>query len=174
MRNNEEALRVLSRRAKVARLVLAGITNQFEIAERLGLEKFSGQRTVSRDLAAVREAWKAAAVQALDEAKGRELAKLEAIEAEYWAAWERSKAPRESTRTRRRAGGERTTDEAEVRKEQRDGNPRFLMGAERCVRLRCQILGILEPEGSGNTTVVTVVGGIDLQGTCPADHVLDR
>jgi hypothetical protein len=162
-RTNEEALRVLSRRAKVARLVLTGVTNQYEIAERLGLDRIKGQPTVSRDLAAIKAEWKLAAVQALDEAKGREIARLEAVEAELWAAWERSKEERQSTRTRRRAGGQQMTDEAEVSREKRDGNPKFLDAILRCIELRCRILGILQQEAIGSTTVVTVVGGVDLQ-----------
>jgi hypothetical protein len=51
-RTSKAALRVLSRRKKVADLVVRGVTNQYEIAIRLGMESGAGQRMVSRDLAA--------------------------------------------------------------------------------------------------------------------------
>lgn len=166
-RTTEEALRVASRRAKVARLVLTGTTNQYEIAERLGMDPVKGQPQISRDISTIEAAWKASAIRDLDEAKGKELERLDVLESEYWAAWERSK--RQRTRRRERASERPGKDGAtyhetyaEQTKEKRDGNPKFLDGVEKCIKLRCQILSILQPEGTGATTVVTVVGGIDL------------
>src|SRR5262245_22827380 len=144
-KSHAEEVRIYSRRSKVAALLLRGVTTQFEICERLGMEP--GQRsTISRDVKAIKLEWRASAVRDFDQAKGRELAKLDALEKEYWEAWERSKAEKQSTRTRRRTrpagGGTATDDEAEVRKEHRDGNPAFLEGALRCVDKRCEILGL--------------------------------
>jgi hypothetical protein len=45
-------------------------------------------RIVAHDQAALLKGWRAAAVRDLDEAKGRELTRLDLMEAEAWAAWE--------------------------------------------------------------------------------------
>jgi hypothetical protein len=138
-RSSAEALRMASRRSKVAALVLQGVTNQFEIANKIGLGD-EGQSTVSRDLKAIKAEWRQSTLVDWNEAKGKELARLDRVEAEYWAAWERSKIEKESTRTKRRTGGESPSDEAEVKKEKRDGDPRFLEGILGCIAQRCRLL----------------------------------
>jgi hypothetical protein len=159
-RSTAEEIRILSRRSKVARLILQGITNQYEICQQLGMEP--GQRTtISRDISAIKDEWRASAVRDWDEAKGKELARLELLEAEAWAAWERSKAERTSSRTRRMerpgpaaepgsgngtAGATRLESAlAELKKEQRDGSQAFLLVALKCVSERCKILGLHAP-----------------------------
>lgn len=132
---------MLSRRTKVAALALRGITNQFDICERLGMDR-SQNSTISRDLKAIREEWKQSAVRDFDEAKGKELARLDAVEREAWEAWERSKVQRETTRTKRRTG-DTLSDEAELKKESRDGDPRFLAMVIDCVDKRCELLGLV-------------------------------
>jgi hypothetical protein len=52
---------------------------------------------------------------------------------------------KQHTRSRKRTG-RNGSDEAEVCKEQRDGNPRFLEGALRCVELRCRILRFIDKQ----------------------------
>jgi hypothetical protein len=157
-RSNAEEVRILSRRAKVAALLLRGTTNQFSILAALGMEP-NQQSTISRDIKAIREEWKASAVRDFDEAKGRELEKLEAIEADAWAAWERSRSERTITRTRRtekpgqspagkdgkESGALLQSALAESRKEQRDGEQGFLAVALKCVQERCKILGLHAP-----------------------------
>jgi hypothetical protein len=105
----EQRHRIAARRARVAELVLQGVPNDYEIALRLGLSGDTGRRIVAYDRAALLTGWKAAAVRDLDAAKGRELARLDLIESEAWAAWEKSKQPREppgaAGGTRRQAAG---------------------------------------------------------------------
>jgi transposase-like protein len=137
------------RRRAVAERYVRGQT-QCQIARALEI----AQGTVSKDLTALRKEWLAASIGDVGARKAEELARLDAAEREFWAAWEQSKAERQSTRTRRRtkptvnkdgqavAGGE---DEAEFRKEQRDGNPKFLEGILRCIQQRCEILGVNAP-----------------------------
>jgi hypothetical protein len=162
MRSTAESIRIASRRAKIARMVLSGVTNQYELCARLGLDTGS-QPTISRDLAWIREQWRLSATQDLTEALGRELAKLEMMCSESLDAWERSRQPRESTRARIRkrnppaaspgqpappAGP--TEDMSEIRKEVRDGNPRFL---EIAMLITDRILRLL---GLGKITDMTV------------------
>ena len=139
-------LRIASRRAKIARLVLTGIVNQYEIAERLGLDAVKGQVVVSRDLDVLNEQWKVSGIFDLDAAKGKECARLEVIETEAWAAWERSKIERQSTRTRHQTGGRTEQRQAEVKKEQRDGNPRYLEVVRQCIADRRALLGLDAPK----------------------------
>jgi hypothetical protein len=161
-RSNAEEVRIASRRAKVAALLVRGVVNQFEIARQLGMEA-SQQSTISRDMRAIKEQWRTSSLRDFDEAKGRELEKLEALEAEAWAGWERSKAERTSSRTRRMerpgpaaepesgnsngtAGATRLESAlAELKKEQRDGSQAFLLVALKCVSERCKILGLHAP-----------------------------
>jgi hypothetical protein len=141
-----QRLQVASRRAKVAAMILRGTTNQYEIAAKLGMEPENGRRTISYDIAAIEAEWKDKAARVLGAAKGKELDRLDALEAEYWAAWERSKQPRESHKAARRSRPEKGAEEAtELRKEQRDGNPRFLEGILACIKKRCEILGLNAP-----------------------------
>lgn len=140
-----ETLAITSRRNKVAELFLRGITNQFEICAKLGMDP-AQRSTVSRDLDALDKQWKASGVRDLDAAKGQELERLEALEREYWAAWEQSKTERQLTRTKRRTGGgSEPRDEAEMKKERRDGNPAFLDGVLKCITKRCSLLGLDAP-----------------------------
>ena len=139
-KSHAEELRILSRRSKVARMLLTGITNQFEITAALGMD-VSQRTTISRDVTAIKAEWRESAIRDFNEAKGRELEKLEVLEREYWEAWERSKAPKHTLRFRRR-NAEEEDSESEIRKEPRDGNPAFLDGVLRCIQKRCDILSI--------------------------------
>jgi hypothetical protein len=136
---------------KIAALIVRGTTNQFEILRQLGMEE-TQQPLVSRDIATIKGWWKASAIRDFDEAKGKELARLDALEAEAWQAWERSKQPHESTRTRR-STGRTPSDLAELKKEQRDGNPAYLMAILSCVDRRCKLLGLdVGPKGKEPTS----------------------
>jgi hypothetical protein len=89
-----DTFRILSRRTKVAKLYLLGKT-QYEIAREVGCS----QGTVGNDLSALREEWLASALLDFGEAKARELARIDNLESEAWAAWYRSA---EDSRTYRR------------------------------------------------------------------------
>ena len=73
------------RRERVAALYLAG-KSQSVIAGLVG----ASQPTVSNDLAALRERWRANAECDFDAKLAEELAKLDHLEAEAWAGWYRS------------------------------------------------------------------------------------
>jgi len=121
---------------------------QWEIGETLGVT----QATVSLDLKAIREQWKASAVRDFDEAKERELARIDALEREYWAAWQTSKEQKESTSTEKSSTEGVDRLKAAVKKEDRDGNPAFLVGVQWCITKRCDILGFDAPKKVAPTT----------------------
>lgn len=74
---NQEEIKIAERRKKVSQLYLRHQT-QAEIGRVLGVD----QKTISNDLAALREQWKAAGLMNTDEVKQREAAELDEMEAE--------------------------------------------------------------------------------------------
>ena len=130
-------------RRKIANLYLQGRI-QADIGEELDIN----QSTVSRDLQALQEEWKNSSLIDIDEAKAKELAKVDRLEREYWDAWERSCEDEETKRLEGTlAAGEekgKTTKQVVTRKGQA-GDPRFLTGIQWCIERRCKILGIDAP-----------------------------
>lgn len=111
---------------------------QHEIAQREGVV----QATISNDLKAVQRLWREAAVRDLDAHKERELARLDLLERTYWQAWERSLTERQISHTKTANKKSGDTMEAGLKKEQRDGDPRFLDGVLSCIAARCKLLGL--------------------------------
>lgn len=134
---------------------------QVDIAEELGLS----QQQISIDLRTIQKRWRENTTLDLDEAKSKELARLDELEREYWQAWESSKGER--TKSRQESTGrvdpktkKPVADKAMMEKEQRDGNPAFLAGVLSCIDRRCKLLGIDAPEKrelSGKMAVETTV-----------------
>jgi hypothetical protein len=136
---------------ETAALYLRGLT-QHEIAQRL---KVSRQQ-IGYDLKVLQRRWQVSALADFNAKKAAELAKVDEVERNYWAAWERSSQTREVTSQEKTQTGEGPADEARrkvgVRKEERDGNPEFLRGVERCIEMRCRILGAFAPLRVAPTT----------------------
>lgn len=126
-------------RAEVARLYLTGST-QAAIAAQLDIT----QQQVSYDLGVIRKRWRASAARDFDALIDEQLAKVDRVEAEYWAAWERSQREAQASLTRR-TEGEGVTTTAEMRREAQVGNPAFLAGVLACVERRCRLLGLDAP-----------------------------
>ena len=143
------------RREKVAQLALLGL-GVAAIAARLGLRR----TTIIRDLDLIQKEWVTAASKELPDWKARELARIDALERQYWEAWERSQAahaqvaeePSEEPPARRRA-----TLKAPV------GDPRFLAGIEWCIDRRCKLLGLDSSKKTDAESLDTVkyVAGIN-------------
>jgi len=152
-RINPDRVAILERRRNVAHRYVRGQT-QWEIARAFEVD----QGTISRDLAAIQEEWKAAALMDLDSRKAKELATVDEVERQAWVAWTKSQENAETLKARR--SGDKEFAE-KVTKGQA-GNPKFLNVVLDCVRRRCEILGILKVDAPSQMTVVTVVGGIDL------------
>jgi hypothetical protein len=160
-------LAMLERRHKVADLYIQGWT-QMRIAAEFGCS----QATVSQDLIFIRQDWRASAIRNFDEARDLELQKIDRIEREAWAAWERSQKPSQSATT---------SDEPNDRRTRRHvknqyGDPRFLEIVNRCIAARCALLGLakspVETDGDGFTfnerrdRIVAVVAALrDRSGT---------
>jgi hypothetical protein len=137
---------VLERRSRVAALYLEGMP-QWEIAEACGVD----DSQVSRDLAALRVAWRESAEADIATWFAKELAALEHLERTYWLAWKRSCSQREITSTKRKGDGPDAGLEASLRKEGRDGNPEFLRGVIWCSERRSKLLGLNAPKKNEHT-----------------------
>lgn len=134
------------RRRQVAELYLRGKT-QTEIAAQVGMTG----ATISRDLKAIRQEWRASTLLDFDEAKNRELAKIDALEQTYWQAWHRSIGSHTSVKVEHgglaSAEGEVGAESLQVVRrtentEKLNGDPRYLSGVQDCITQRCKILGV--------------------------------
>ena len=112
--------------------------SQTAIAEQVGVS----QVTIHNDLQAIRKRWLQSQVRDFHEAVVVQLAKIDRLERESWAGWERSKAPREKTvMTQGKTGDKRGSKTVQ----QRDGNARYLAQVERCITARANLLGLNAP-----------------------------
>jgi hypothetical protein len=124
------------RRSQVAELYVKGIY-QTDIGRMLGVT----QQQVSLDLKVIQRQWLASTLRDFDEAKSEQLAKIDAVERAAWAAWERSCQPREVT-IQEVIESENRTKKVTLRKEQQVGDPRFLERIQKCIEMRCDLLGL--------------------------------
>jgi len=117
------------------------LKTQSEIAETVGVN----QSTVSRTLKSLQKEWQSSSLMDFNEAKARELAKIDHLELVYWDAWERSKKA-EETSTTKRVEGDITRTEAQIQKKDSVGDKKFLDGVQWCIDKRCKILGLDSPD----------------------------
>lgn len=123
--------------ALVARAYCEGQT-QAAIAEQTGVTN----QQISYDLRILQRRWLEQAKGDIDAARAKELAKLDNLEREYWAAYERSKVTREEqTEAAFERDGILTVRRSKKTRE-RDGNPDYLAGVMACIQQRCTILGL--------------------------------
>jgi DNA primase len=134
--------------ADIAEMYLKGKYQQ-EMADWLNAHRpyQLSQRQISSDIKTIHNRWIKSQAN-FDTNKSAELAKIDRLEREYWDAWERSLEEFKS-RTAKSKGA--STDgkeniEKTLRTEDRNGDPRFLQGIERCIAQRTKILGIEAPE----------------------------
>jgi hypothetical protein len=136
-------LAIAQRRQQVAKLYLQG-KGQGEIAHELNLT----QATISRDLEHVSTAWRESSIRDFDAQRDLEIARLNQIEKEAWAAWERSQQPAQTAVVSGAAGSQ--TAKRTLRHQ--CGNPRFLELALRCNEERRKLLGLDAPLKIAPTT----------------------
>ena len=164
---------ILRDRARIADLYLRG-RKQWEIGQELGLS----QQMVSYELGIIRKQWIESAVRDFDEAKGRELDRIDHLEREAWDGWERSKRHRlvsvsgieekstGSAADDRPAAPTETRTREETRKTDQVGDPRFLEKVAWCIDQRCKILGLhaavrLKHSGDEDGPPIRVVDELD-------------
>ncbi len=127
-------------RRRIADMYLEGRL-QVDIAQELGLST----PTISRDIAALQAEWLSSALYDFNEAKAREIAKIDRLEREYWIAWERSCEDAETETSKSAVVGDKKRAEATKTTKGQAGDPRFLSGVQWCIERRCKLLGIDAP-----------------------------
>jgi hypothetical protein len=141
MTKRRSTAQLMRDRKKIAELYLKGWL-QVDIAEAVGVD----QSTVSRDIMALIEEWKADAKSDIDAFIAHELARISLLEDTYWQAWQRSTENKEVEASKVIEGKDGQRMEAQTRSEGQAGDPRFLQGVQWCIERRCKLLGLDEPE----------------------------
>jgi hypothetical protein len=142
-KHSAKQLKIDARRRRVAELYLQGYRNQQAIADQLGNVN---RRTVGLDLKAIRRWWREDAVFEFKTAVAEELARINCIEREAWATWEKSKTPLERSRSGQQRGPAGDRQIVQIEKEDRCGDPRYLDKVAWCIERRCQLLGLDAPK----------------------------
>lgn len=101
------------------------------------------QVSISNDLRKLKKEWTQSALVDFDEAKGKELHRIDVLEVANWDAWERSKKKKE-VKLHRVANSDKhgVTTTKEKREETYIGDPRFLEGVAHCIEMRSKILDL--------------------------------
>lgn len=143
MAKNRTPTQIERDRRKISELYLKGWIQE-DIAEEVGLN----QSTVSRDLKAIQKKWQQDTLYDFNEAKARELERVDVLEREYWQAWEDSKDDAETIRQegtpKQLENGQTIPTPSKIvsTKKGQTGDPRYLAGVQWCIERRCKILGI--------------------------------
>ena len=157
-------------RREIAGLYLQG-WKQAEIAEKLSEAKEReytlSQQMVSYDIRRLIDQWRESGLADIDDAKARELAKINNLELEYWQAWLRSCEDAETVKQKGQPGdmpGRVKTDQVERTVKGQAGDPRFLTGVQWCIEQRCKIFGVYAAtrvkhsgEGEGGALLIEYV-----------------
>jgi hypothetical protein len=135
---------------KVAAAYLSG-RRQTDIATAIGVS----QGTVSNYLKRLQKRWQESALIKFDEARGKELAKIDHLERQYWRGWRVSRHD-EEIKMAERTTGDVELQKTATRRRPRVGDPAFLRGIEWCIDQRCKILGLVKKEAPAEPTPPTV------------------
>jgi hypothetical protein len=135
-RTPKETTQITQRRQRVAELYVKGWF-QTAIARELAMS----QPTVCQDLQAIRKQWRESAIRDFDAARELELQKLDRVEREAWAAWERSQQPAQSAVVSGDGAGQHTHKSLHTQ----HGDLRALDTVLKCNAARRSMLGLDAP-----------------------------
>ncbi len=149
-------MRSLTAAVKVADLYCQGVPTS-EIANRLGVKISKVHVALQR----AKQIWKAKFEESAELVKAEQLAKLDKIEAEAWAAWQRSKkiAIEQMRKESHSPKFGRSTEKGQ-KKIHRDGEAKYLDIVMRTIRQRLELLGIMKPESdviANNSPLLEVI-----------------
>ena len=130
--SKNQRLAVAQRRLQVSELYLQG-WSQTAIAAQVKVT----QSTVSEDIGVIHNQWRTSAIRNLDLAREIELRKLDRLEREAWAAWERSQQPA--------VPADGSGDTTRQSRQNQVGEARFLDQVNKCIAQRRTLLGLDAP-----------------------------
>ena len=129
-------------RETTSRMYRLGYTHQ-DIANVIGVSRVQ----VTLDIKAITKVWRESTQTDMQEARAKELAAIDALEATAWEDYERSKEDKlKHVETNKRSTGEGDSFVQEtVSREEVVGDPRFLAIVDKCIDKRCRIYGLEAP-----------------------------
>ena len=167
-KNSTKNKTILYRRGKIAGLWAEGISQQQDIADALKV-RYSievTQMTVGRDLKALQAEWKEERVAETSEAITAALRRREHLFTLALADYERSKEPKKTTiqetidSVSKEAGAKPDTrTKAQIKTEERNGDPRYLTVASQQAAAIEKIIGVYAPEKRDITSAGQAIKG---------------
>lgn len=152
-RLDHESAVMAERKAKVFRLYTRGMSCR-AIAEQLAAESSMPSKaveprhysTISRYVKEIFDNYRLISLQDAASHTAAMLARLDQMEVELWAAWDRSKGEFTEQSTGRRQTASGSYDVASVKKKQRLGEPKLMALIQGCWDRRCKLLGLMKAE----------------------------
>lgn len=143
-RNKRTQGEIDSDRVFIAELYSKG-KSQREITEKINESRHYSltRQSIALDIAAILEEWRLHAAADISLHHAEQLIKLNRVESEAWSAFERSRSEAwrmiEETRD---CGEDGEKQLSRVQKEERDGDPRFMMIVVQCIQERSKLMGL--------------------------------
>jgi len=134
---------IVQRRQKVADLYLKGY-GQAAIARELNVR----QSTISEDIKQATIAWRESTIRDFDAARDLELQRIDKVDRESWAGYERSQQPGQVATV----DGQPGSQKSKRTMKHQYGDPRFLDIILKCNEARRQLLGLDAPSKIAATT----------------------
>lgn len=151
------------RQEEVARRYLTG-SSMRRISQQMGISL----STVARDLQRTREAWQERNARTYEELLPEKLAALDVIRAQAWIGWKRSLRDERSETDETGTNGHGPFSKQRKRRKGQSGNPNYLSRLESCLRLECELRGMLNKDTGGNVNVAADV--VEIVITTRAEH----
>lgn len=130
-----------------------------EIAEETGYSRSE----IGRMMKFARNEWRRRATKSYATHLYEQLAKFDQLEREAWEGWQRSQLDHVETTTDDKQTPDGVETSVKVRRFKQSGDSNFLRVIESCIKERCKLLGLLDPETrntdaiEGEVQVVSIV-----------------
>ena len=156
-------LQIARRRQQVAELYRQRFS-QAAIAEKVRVS----QATVSADLKKIQAEWRRSSIRDFDQARELELRTVDWMQQEATEAWEKSKKPSQTATIQ----GEGPSAPTRKTLKNQNGDPRYLEQIQKCVAIRCDLLGLRAPQKLEHMGPaggpITLAGVLAMTDTVPA------
>jgi hypothetical protein len=147
---HNQRLAILQRRVEVSQMYCSG-KPLVEIALHFGVS----MQTVSKDLCTIRKEWMRSAKESFADAKNREVAKLDHLEATAWESFVKSTGVKATIKTRTSSNRPYVTHKERTIRFSA-GNEKFLEIVQRCIETRLKVLGAFPKGENANEVNLTL------------------